>query len=152
MALFGKNSIANLEAQAEKAKQELDAAEAAFASAVQAMEAPPIELTDDQVGDLVGVKNLAEVRLVKARAGRRRADIALIEAKNAAVEKERSTGISRVTSMGTAAQKLARAELEAATKGLRNALRALAEAESERLKLNARLPAEQQISSFEEDR
>jgi hypothetical protein len=150
MALFGKNSIANLEAQAEKAKQELDAAEAAFASAVQAMEAPPIELTDDQVGDLVGVKNLAEVRLVKARAGRRRADIALIEAKNAAVEKERSTGISRVTSMGTAAQKLARAELEAATKGLRNALRALAEAESERLKLNARLPAEQQISSFEE--
>ena len=77
-------------------------------SAIRAMEDPPIELTDDQVGDLVSVKNLAEVRLIQARAGVRRADHALTKERTAAAEKERADGLARVMALGTSAQKIAR--------------------------------------------
>jgi hypothetical protein len=147
---LGKNSINSLETQFTKAQAELSAAETAFSNAVQAIEAPPIELTDEQVGDLVSNKNLTEVRLVQARAAVRRAEHSLTEARNLAAEKERKAEIDKVTAAGAAAQKLVVEELSAATRGLRRAIRAMAEADCERLKLNTRLPAELQISSFEE--
>ena len=146
---LGKNSISALETQLEKSKNEYAAAESAFSSAVRAMEDPPIELTDEQVGDLVSVKNLAEVRLIQARAGVRRADHALTQARTAAAEKERADELARVASLGSSAQKVAREELAAATKGLRRAIRMMAEAEAAREKLNTKLPAEQRIESFE---
>lgn len=149
MAIFKKNTIAALEEQAQTAQDELTAAEAAFASAVQSMETPPIELTDDQIGDLVGVKNLAEVRLVKARAAHRRADHALTEAQKAAAEKERKDELARVHSMGTAAQKQMTDAVMTATKQLRAAMRSMAEAELAREALNAKLPDDQQIPDFE---
>lgn len=147
---LGKNSINSLETQFTKVQAELSAAETAFSNAVQAIEAPPIELTDEQVGDLVSNKNLTEVRLVQARAAVRRAEHSLTEARNLAAEKERKAEIDKVTAAGAAAQKLVAEELTAATRGLRRAIRAMAEADCERLKLNTRLPAEQQIASFEE--
>jgi hypothetical protein len=150
MAFFGKSSIAGLETAVQNAQAELAAAEAAFTSAVQAMEAPPIELTDDQIGDLVGIKNLTEVRLVKARAGVRRADHALAEARAAAETKELADALARVMSLGKTAQKIAREELAAATKGMRRTIRAMAEAEGARRELNTKLPPDQRIESFEE--
>jgi hypothetical protein len=147
--MLGKSSIANLETTAQKAQEELAASEAAFTSAVQAMESPPIELTDDQIGDLVGIKNLTEVRLVKARAGVRRAEHALTEARTAAAAKERADALARVMSLGKSAQKVAREELVASTKGLRRAIRLMAEAEMAREELNAKLPTEERLESFE---
>jgi hypothetical protein len=149
MAPASKKSIAELEGNAEAAQGELAAAEAAFASAVQAMEAPPIELSDDQIGDLVDVKNLSEVRLVKARAAYRRADHALTEARKAAADKQRKDELTRVHSMGTAAQKQLHDAVTTATKQLRAAMRAMAEAELAREALNAKLPDEEKISAFE---
>ncbi|WP_156527949.1 hypothetical protein [Bradyrhizobium stylosanthis] len=144
-----KTSIANLEAKARETQSELSAAEAAFANAVQSMEAPPIELSDDQIGDLVGVKNLAEVRLVKARAAHRRADHALTEAKNAAADRERRDNLARVHGLGASAQKQLQDAVTTATKQLRAAMRAMAEAEMEREALNRQLPDDQQIPGFE---
>ncbi|WFU25523.1 hypothetical protein QA649_04615 [Bradyrhizobium sp. CB1717] len=130
--MAGKTSqIANLEAKGLETPSELAAVEAAFASAVHSMEAPPIELSDDQIGDLVGIKNLAEVRLVKARAAHRRADHALTEAKTAAAEKERKDNLTRVHSLGAAAQKQMQEAVTTAIKQLRAAMRAMAEAEIE---------------------
>ncbi|WP_146101451.1 hypothetical protein [Bradyrhizobium sp. AC87j1] len=73
--MAGKTSqIANLEAKAGNA-QRACRRRGRFASAVHSLEAPPIELSDAQIGDLVRIKNLAEVRLVKARAAHRRANM-----------------------------------------------------------------------------
>lgn len=145
----GKNTIAALEIQAEAAQSELAAAEAAFASAVQTMENPPVTLTDAQVEDLVSVKNLSEVRLVKARAAHRRADHALTEARKAAAERERRDELARVHSMGSAAQKQLEDAVTNATKQLRAAMRSMAEAEIAREALNKKLPDDQQIHGFE---
>ncbi|UWU73047.1 hypothetical protein N2603_23370 [Bradyrhizobium huanghuaihaiense] len=144
-----KTSIANLEAKAQETQSELAAAEAAFANAVQSMEAPPIELSDDQIGDLVDIKNIAEIRLVKARAAHRRADHALTEAKAAAAEKERKDNLARVHSMGSAAQEQMQRAIAGATKELRKAMRMMAEAEIAREVLNQQLPEGERISSFE---
>jgi hypothetical protein len=149
MAAPSKKTIGDLEIQAETAQAELAAAETAFANAVAAMEAPPIELNDAQIVDLVDVKNLAEVRLVKARAAYRRADHALTEAKKAAAEKELRDALARVNSMGSAAQKQMHDAVTTATKQLRAAMRAMAEAELAREALNRKLPDDQQIGSFE---
>lgn len=149
MAAPSKKTINDLEIQAETTQAELAAAETAFASAMAAMEAPPIELSDDQIGDLVDVKNLAEVRLVRARAAYRRADHALTEAKKAAADKERKDELTRVSSMGAAAQKQVHDAVTTATKQLRAAMRAMAEAELAREALNAKLPDDQQIPGFE---
>ncbi|MCC8937419.1 hypothetical protein H8A99_13285 [Bradyrhizobium sp. Arg68] len=148
MALF-KSSIATLETQAQNAQEELAAAEAAFSNAVQAMEQPPIELSDDQVGDLVGVKNLAEVRLVKARAAVRRTEVALSEARAAAAEKERRESLARVNAMGANAQKLLESFLATTNKEAQKVLRTMAQAELAREELNRKLPEDQQIAPFE---
>ncbi|MCP1851233.1 MULTISPECIES: hypothetical protein [unclassified Bradyrhizobium] len=148
MALF-KSSIATLETQAQNAQEELAAAEAAFSSAMQAMEQPPIELSDDQVGDLVSVKNLAEVRLVKARASVRRTEVALSEARAAAAEKERRESLARVNAMGANAQKLLEAFLASTNKEAQKVLRTMAQAELAREELNKKLPEDQRIEPFE---
>ncbi|MBP1297463.1 hypothetical protein [Bradyrhizobium elkanii] len=145
----GKNTIAALEAQAHAAQNELAAAESAFAGAVQSMEEPPLELSDDQIADLVDVKRLAEVRLVKARAAYRRAGHALTEARKVAAERERRDELARVHSMGSAAQKQLEDAVTTATKQLRAAMRSMAEAEVARETLNRKLPDDQQIPSFE---
>jgi hypothetical protein len=146
---LGKNSVSNSERLFAKAQADLAAAELAFSQAVKAMEDPPIELTDDQVGDLVRVKNLSEVRLMQARAGLRRAEHALDEARTAAAEKERNDTIARVHSLGASAQKIMTSALESATRELRRAMRAMAEAELAREELNAKLPEGQRIEPFE---
>ena len=150
MALFvGKNSIPGLENQLEKARAELSAAELAFAEAARSIENPPLELSDEQVSSLVDVRNGCEVRLVQAKVAFRRADAALNDASTAAAARERADALARVMSLGKAAQRVAREELTAATKGLRRAIRLMAEAEAAREELNTSLPPEQQIESFE---
>jgi hypothetical protein len=150
MALFaGKNSIPGLENQLEKARAELSAAESAFAEAARSIENPPLELSDEQVSSLVDVRNGCEVRLVQAKVAFRRADAALNDASTAAAARERADALARVMSLGKAAQKVAREELTAATKGLRRTIRLMAEAEAAREELNASLPPEQRIEPFE---
>ena len=152
MALFGgKSSIATLEAQARTAQEDLAAAEVAFTKAVQAMEQPPIELSDDQVGDLVGVKNLAEVRLVKARAALRRAELALETARNETAEKDQAARRSHALKIGHAAKDLVRKELAAAIKGLLPALKAKGEADIVIMEYNQTVPATERLACLDDE-
>ena len=152
MAFFlGKNSIDTLETQLEKAKTEYAAAESSFSAAVTAMEDPPIELTDDQVGDLVGVKNLAEVRLVRARAIARRAELALAAAKTEQETKVRETARVAIVAKRDAAAALVRKELPALVSIARRLLKAKAEADLAIHKYNITVSREERLPSLDDE-
>jgi hypothetical protein len=146
---FGRSKIPALETEAVTAANALNLAQAEYDAALASIADPSPDLDDAQLGGLVDRKNAAELALVKAKGAKSRADRALNETREAEAAKEIADELARVTALGGSAQKVAREELTAATKGLRRAIRMMAEAEAAREDLNTKLPAERRIESFE---
>ncbi|MGY2988716.1 hypothetical protein [Bradyrhizobium sp. USDA 4508] len=147
---FSRGSQVNkLEDALAKDTKAFETAEQELAKASADLETPDVDLTDDDLKGLISKRDLAKARVDQARNRVRRSEQALEAARAAATEKLQKDEIARVTALGEAAQKLMVTEVTAATKGLRKAMRAMAQAELEREILNHGLPDDRKIRSFE---
>ncbi|MVT71064.1 hypothetical protein GPL21_39160 [Bradyrhizobium pachyrhizi] len=146
---FTRGSVAKLEDALAKDVKALEVSEQELVKASADLKSPDVDLTDDDLKALISKRDLAEVRRDQARNRVNRSEQALSEARAAAEEKRRKDEIARVSALGEAAQKLMVTEVTAATKGLRKAMRAMAQAELEREILNHALPDDLKIPSFE---
>jgi hypothetical protein len=143
------SQVAKLEEALTKEVKALETLRQELQQAAADLETPDVGMTDDDLRLLISKQHLAKARVDQAQNRVRRSEEALNAARAAAVAKQQKAEIAHVTALGEAAQEVMTAEIAAATKGLRKAIRVMAEAELARENLNAKLPDDLQISSFE---